>query len=457
MSHYQVCSYHDALTYLYSFTDFAKQPAQIYAAERYDLRRFEGLLEKLGNPHRRFQSVHIAGTKGKGSTAAMVAAVLTVAGFRTGLFTSPHLHTFCERMRVDWQMIARGEVVKLVNEIAPAVEATPNLTTFELITALAFLSFARLAVDFAVVEVGLGGRLDATNVIEPRVSAITSLSLDHTQVLGDTVAAIAGEKAGIVKPGVPVISAPQPPEAQAVIEAVCHKRHAPLVMVGRDWTWELCEATLDGQTFRVASDLAGTEEFCQQTYHLPLLGRHQLINAALSIAALHALRSRGVTIPTKSILQGLARVEWPARFEVLSHDPMLVVDGAHNSDSARRLCQTLTDYFPGRDVTLIFGVSADKDPQSMLRELLPVARHVIVMQAKHPRAAPVDTLLPVVTALGRQAFVAADADQALDIALDLSAAGDPICASGSLFVAGDVRLAWARRTGVGDALMADNA
>jgi len=365
------------------------------------------------------------------------------------------LHTFCERIRVDSKMIARQEMAELVREIAPAVASVPRLTTFEIVTALAFLHFARQEAEFAVVEVGLGGRLDATNVIEPLVAVITSLSLDHMYVLGDTVAAIAGEKAGIIKSGVPVISAPQSLEAQAVIEAVCRDHGAPLTVVGRDWTWKPGEASLDVQTFRVASDLAGTDDLCQQVYRLPLLGRHQLVNATVSIAVLHALRGQGVAISPDDVSKGVAQVEWPARFEVLSRDPSLVVDGAHNADSAGRLRQALADYFPRRDVVLIFGVSRDKDVENMLQVLSPAARHLILVQSSHPRAASMETLLPAVTELGRQAFVAENAEQALDMALDLSVPGGLICASGSLFVAADVRMAWFRRNGRGDVPQVD--
>jgi dihydrofolate synthase/folylpolyglutamate synthase len=447
MTHRQVRSYDDALNYLYSFTDYEEKPSHLHAPENFDLRRVQDLLERLGNPQRRFKSVHVAGTKGKGSTAAMIAATLTAAEFSTGLYTSPHLHTFCERIRIDAHTVACETVVQLVREMMPAVEAVPELTTFEIITALAFLYFARQGVEFAVVEVGLGGRLDATNVIEPCAAVITSLSLDHTLILGDTLAAIAREKAGIVKPGVPLISAPQAAEAQAVVEAVCRQRGAPLTLVGRDWTWQPGEACLDGQTFRVASGLAESEELCRPHYRLLLLGRHQLVNATVAIATLHNLRRQGVAVSAKHVRQGLGRAEWPARFEVLNRDPMVVVDGAHNPDSAHWLRQTLVDYFPGRDVTLIFGVSADKDTVGMLHELLPVARQVIVIQSSHPRAASGEKLLPIVAELGGQAIGAEDANQALDMALDSTAPGGLICASGSLFVAADVRLAWLRRNG----------
>lgn len=455
MAHRRVRSYRDALNYLYSFTDFEKTPAYLYRAENFDLDRVYDLLDRLGNPHHRFNSVHIAGTKGKGSTAAMIASVLTAAGLRTGLYTSPHLHTFCERIRVDWQMIDRQQVAQLLDEMVPAVEAVSRLTTFEVMTALAFFYFARQGVEWAVVEVGLGGRLDATNVIQPCAAVMTSLSLDHTQVLGDTLAAIAGEKAGIIKNGVPLVSAPQLPEAQAVIEAACRAHDAPLTLLGRDWTWMPDQTSLDGQTFRVASTLPETDDLSQPLYRLKLLGRHQQINAALAIAALHACRGNGLPILTTRVFQGLAHAEWPARFEILSRQPMVIIDGAHNTDSAHWLRETLNDYFPGGDVTLIFGVSVDKDPLGMLQTLLPAVRRVVVMRSKHPRSAPEQDLLPLVAKLGREALGAENADRALDVALDLTAPGGLICASGSLFVAADVRLAWLQRRGLAQALVTD--
>jgi dihydrofolate synthase/folylpolyglutamate synthase len=456
VSSQQVRSFSEALSYLYSFTDFEQKQAHLFAAANFDLGRVHDLLRYLDNPHHRFKSIHLAGTKGKGSTAAITAAVLRAAGFCTGLYTSPHLHSFCERIRVDAQMIARDQVRQLVHDIAPAVESVPLLTTFEIITALAFMHFARQGVEFAVIEVGLGGRLDATNVIQPCVTALTSLSLDHTYVLGDTVAAIAREKGGIIKPSIPVVSAPQAPEALAIIEAICRERGAPLTVVGRDWTWQPGQASLDGQTFSVVSSLSGTDDLCQRIYRTPLLGRHQLINATVSIASLHALRGQGVDISADNVAEGLSHVVWPARFEVLSREPALVVDGAHNVDSAKRLREALNDYFPGREATLIFGVSADKDVVGMLRELLPVVRRVIVTQSRHPRAASARSLAPMVSELGRQALIAEDAERALDMALDLSASGSLICATGSLFVAGDIRLAWMQRSGVQNLPLTDD-
>ncbi len=230
--------YREAIEYLHSLTDYEKRRIERYSPQTLDLSRVERLLESLGNPHRAYRSVHIAGTKGKGSTSAMIEAVLRAAGYRTALYTSPHLHTFRERIRIGPDPIAREEVVALVEELRPLIARVPGVTTFEAITAMAFAYYARKQVEVAVVEVGLGGRLDATNVLLPEVSVITSLSLDHTYLLGDTLPQIAAEKAGIIKPGTPVVTAPQRLEALAVIEETARQKRAPLTVVGRDWAWE---------------------------------------------------------------------------------------------------------------------------------------------------------------------------------------------------------------------------
>ena len=296
--------YPEAIAYLHSLTDYEKTRIERYTPETLDLSRVERLLAAMDNPHTRFPVVHIAGTKGKGSTAALVESCLRSAGYRTGLYTSPHLHTFCERIQVNGEPISREDVVALVEEIRPLVERVPGVTTFEAITAMGLVTFWRRDVEIAVIEVGLGGRLDATNVVTPEVSVITSLSLDHTYLLGETLAEIAGEKAGIIKPGVPVVSAPQRDEAAGVLEAISRERQAPLIQVGRDWVIQTEQKNLDGQTFTIqragseASDLDGT-------YRLPLLGHHQVENGANAIAALEVLRGRGFEIPAEAVQTGL--------------------------------------------------------------------------------------------------------------------------------------------------------
>ncbi len=403
----------------------------------------ERLLALLGDPHRCFRSVHIAGTKGKGSTAAMLESVLRAAGFRTGLYTSPHLHTFRERIRCGDRMISRRTVAALTGRLRPAVAQVPGLTTFEIITGLAFAHFAAMGVEMAVVEVGMGGRLDATNVVHPLVTIITSISYDHTYVLGDTLAAIAGEKAGIVKRGVPVVSAPQPPEALAVVEAVCREKRAPLTLVGRDWTWQPGAADLDGQSFSVQP----AEGEPINPLWIPLLGEHQLLNATVALAATAQLRRAGLDIPPAAVRGGLRRVHWPGRMEVLGRAPLVIADGAHNAEAARRLAEAIERHLPHRDVILLFGASADKDVAGMWRELLPLAAHVIVVRAAHSRAADAHDLARQVVAQGRQPIIAGSVAQGLDRALGLAGADDVVLATGSLFVAAEARAAWAATNG----------
>jgi dihydrofolate synthase/folylpolyglutamate synthase len=300
----------------------------------------------------------VTGTKGKGSTSALCAAALGRAGYSTGFYSSPHLQDFRERIRVNGDSIPAEDVTESVAEVRRAADAIAGLTAFELITATAFVYFARRRLDFAVIEVGLGGRLDATNVIMPLASAITSLSYDHMHLLGNTLAEIAGEKAGIIKPGVPVICAPQNPEALAVIERVAAERGAPLSVIGRDWLFSVEEYSLEGQSFTVrpAENVNGS---APARLRIPLLGSFQAENGAVAYVALQSLRGQGLAIPEEAIIAGFAGVEWPGRFEVLSQGtPPLVADCAHNGESAARLAEALEDYFPGRPVTLVFGASA---------------------------------------------------------------------------------------------------
>ncbi|MCL0074271.1 Mur ligase family protein, partial [Dehalococcoidia bacterium] len=280
-------NYQAALDYILSFTDYERWPGFGYAA-RFDLQRMEDLLRRLGSPHLGARTVHIAGSKGKGSTAAMIASALTVAGFRTGLYTSPHLHTMRERIRIDGQLIAEHEFAGLLSEMKPEIEATnrgqtEELSTFEILTAMAFHHFRKQRAAFLVAEAGLGGRLDATNVVSSEVCVVTSISRDHTAVLGDTIPQIAAEEAGIIEPGVTVVSSPQVAEAAKVIRKLCLKKGAELIMGGEEITWQGRESSLDGQSLEVRGR--------KGEYHLtiPLLGEHQIENAATAVAALEAL------------------------------------------------------------------------------------------------------------------------------------------------------------------------
>jgi dihydrofolate synthase / folylpolyglutamate synthase len=448
-------SYEEALDYLYSFVDYgAVRPAQ-YSAETFDLQRMVRFMADLGDPQRRYPALHVAGTKGKGSVAAMCASALRAGGYRTGFYSSPHLLEFAERIRVDGENIPREAVGALVEVMQAKVPEHPGITTFELTTALAFLYFAQANVDLAVLEVGLGGRLDATNIVTPRVAVITSLSYDHQTLLGHTLGEIAGEKAGIIKPGVPVVSAPQQPEALAVLERIAAERGAPLSVVGRDWLYRPVRQELDGQVFEVwpaeeqrqvnALRAAGhTALWRPEQLEIPLLGQHQVENAVVAYAALQALRASGWPLAAGAIHDGFRAVQWPGRFELVGRAPVVVLDGAHNADSAQKLAATLREYFPGRAVTLVFGASSDKDVAGMLSALLAPevgVRRVLLTQAIHPRAQDTDEMAALAAQHGLAAETAPTVAQALDKALSRAGPEDVVLATGSLFVVAEARAA----------------
>jgi dihydrofolate synthase/folylpolyglutamate synthase len=439
--------YSEAIAYLHSLTDYEKMRIERYTAEAFDLSRVEALMSSLGDPHTRFPSVHIAGTRGKGSTAAMCEACLRAAGYTTGFYISPHLHTFRERIQIDRQEITREDVVALVNEVRPAVERVDGVTTFEAITAMGFLRFARKEVDVAVVEVGLGGRLDATNVITPEVSIITSLSLEHTYLLGDTLDKIAFEKAGIIKPGIPAVVAPQRDEARVVLEQICKERGAPLTQIGRDWTYEPGEADLEGQSFAVRR-LAGGGSELDGEYWIPLLGRHQLENVTCAIAALDILRQQGYEISAEAVHEGLRGVDWPGRLEILSREPLAVVDCAHNPYAAQILRRALEEWFPGRRWVLLYGASADKDIEGVLKTLLPISDYVLVTRSDHPRAAAPTELADIVASLGGGAEIGVNVAKALPRTLEVMAPQQGLLVTGSIFLVADVCEEWARHAGM---------
>ena len=435
--------YQQALDYIFSYTDYEKEPMP-HDPAFYDLRRVEELLARFGNPHLGAGSVHIAGTNGKGSTAAMIASALTASGYITGLYTSPHLHTWRERIRVNGELISEGELAALVERLKPEVEAVNQkatygqLTTFELLTALGFAHFKLKGVDFQVLEVGLGGKFDATNVINPEVCIITSISFDHTEVLGSSLAKIAGEKTGIIKPGCMVVTSPQTDEAGKVIEETCFSYGVGLVKVGSDVTWQGLSSNLSRQLLQVKGRLDSYE------LSIPLLGDYQLGNAATAVAALEVLAGRGFNISKDSIISGLAQVGWPGRFQILSHHPLLIVDGAHNPDSAQRLKQSLEHYFRlsalkdklrcfDRTI-LVIGVSCDKDIAGIASELAPLFDKVIATRSRHPRAMALPLLKAEFRRHGVEAQAVEAVSEALSLALAQAGAGDLICIAGSLFV-----------------------
>jgi len=423
--------YRQALDYILSFADYERMSR---SAVVFDLGRMEALLKRLGRPHLAARSVHIAGTKGKGSTSAMIASVLTASGYRTGLYTSPHLHTMRERIQVDGRPIEEEDFIALLKRLRPEIEAINHqgtageLTTFEILTALAFARFQDSGVDYQVLETGLGGRLDATNVVEPAVCAITSISLDHTEVLGDTLAKIAAEKAGIIKPGCTVVCSPQSPEAEEAIAEVCRRKGANLVAVGRDIIWQAGESNPSGQSFRLKG--------LRQEYHLfiPLLGEFQLDNAAVALGCLEVLAGSGAKITPDTIAAGLDGVHWPGRLQVLRERPWFIVDGAHNTDSARKLKEALRQYFTYNRAVLIVGTSKDKDMAGIVAGLAGLTDQIIVTRSNNPRATATAVLAAEFSKQGATPAATENVAAAVDLALAKAEPGDLICATGSLFV-----------------------
>jgi len=435
-----VDAYNLTLDYLYSFVDYSLKHSSELAKAEFNLDRMRALMAALGDPHKNYPIVHVAGTKGKGSVCALAASGLQAAGYRVGLYTSPHLLDYCERIQINGAPVSHGGLVNLVERVKPAVARVPKLTTFEITTALALLYFAENKVDAAVVEVGLGGRLDATNVVTPKVSVITSLSYDHMAVLGDTLAKIAGEKAGIIKEGVAVISAPQKDEALGVLLRIAGERKAPFTLVGRDIAFRPLGHSLDGQSLQI------TGHDRALTVTMPLLGSHQVQNAATAAAALWAMDGSGLRISDTAIEKGFASVRWPARFQIVRREPPVIFDSAHNQDSFARLRQALDDYFPGRPVYLIFGASEDKNIPGMFEEIRDKVRRMFVTKADHPRALPPGSILPLAERAGITHEVLSPVAAAFQRAIELSEKdGSIVLSAGSMFVTAEAIAAWQAR------------
>jgi len=427
-------NYRQAEEYINTFVNYEQIPGISYAQPGYSLRHVEELLNRMGNPQLAARTIHIAGTKGKGSVAAMIAQVLSASGYKTGLYTSPHLRTLRERISVDGNLISEAEFAAAMAESKPFIESMKQdtsfrqLTYFEALTALAFAYFQEKRVDFQVLEVGLGGRLDATNVARSVVCIITSISLDHTQILGNTLEEIAREKAGIIKPGCWVVLSPQPEEAASVISDICREKEAKVVQVGKDVTWHKIGGDLYHQSLVIDGRMG------KHQVSIPLLGDFQLENASTAVAVLEILASMGFAISAIDIAQGLAQVKWPGRFQILQQHPTVLVDGAHNVASMKRLVNNIKSYFAHKRIFLVFGTSCDKDIPGIINELVPLSPQVIVTQASHSRAAPLPTLVAEFTKRGIKPETAETVTEAISRALSLAGRTAIICVTGSLFV-----------------------
>jgi dihydrofolate synthase/folylpolyglutamate synthase len=432
-----------------------------------DLRldRMRELLRRLGNPHERLRIIHVAGSKGKGSTSAMLAAILGHAGYRTGLFTSPHLCRVEERFQVDDTPISTDELTELLADVQRAAKGAPtpgvNLchpdgansagplpslgellpTFFEVATAVGFLHFARRRVDVAIVEVGLGGRFDSTNVCRPLVALITSISFDHTRQLGNRLASIAFEKAGIVKPGRPVVSGATGQEATEVIERICRERKAPLARLGEEFSFTYQPGQVTATSDRKAQVRVVTERQTWPDLELNLLGEHQAANAAVAIRCVECLREQGLSVPEAAVRAGLAEVRWPARMEVLGRRPLVVLDCAHNVASVQALVDTLNASFPPGRRLLVLACSTDKDLAGMLRVLAGHFSHVYLTRFRsNPRSAPPEQLAGLLRQISDLPYsIHAEANAAWQAARAAAGPNDLICIAGSVFLAGELR------------------
>lgn len=431
--------YQAALDYIYSFINYESKMPPTPQHARFNLGRMHWLLRELGDPHTQFRSVVVAGTKGKGSTSAMLESILRAAGYRTGLFSSPHLHSWRERIQIDRQLIPQADVIAYVERLKPLVARLGELgppTVFELATALALRYFADRQIDSAVLEIGMGGRYDTVNVVTPLVSVITPISFDHMAVLGATIPEIAAAKAGIIKPQVPVVIAPQMPEALAVIRAEAAQQQAPLFQA------QAASVHLLMPTPNLPDPSPLRYPVAIQPEKIGLGGVYQLDNARVALAVVLLLREQGLTIDDDALAQGLASAHWPGRFEILARQPTIVVDGAMNGESARRLRESLLA-LPHRNLILVLGTSRDKDIDAIARELVPDAAAVVLTRSYHPRSAAVETLAehvkPLLRAPDCPVILTDDIPPALDEARRLAAPDDLICVTGSLFVVAAAR------------------
>jgi dihydrofolate synthase/folylpolyglutamate synthase len=425
----------DPIDWWYGLIDYERRVPQ---PDDLKLEQMRALLRLVGDPHQRLRTIHVAGSKGKGSTSAMLASVLQHAGYRTGLFTSPHLSDVSERIQTDGVPISRSELEALLMELRDIVSGRLNPTFFEVCTAVGLLHFVRRRVELAVIEVGLGGRFDSTNVVNPLLSIVTSISYDHTKLLGETLDRIAFEKAGILKPGRPAISGVRAPEAMPVIERIAAERRSRLLQIGRDFNYTFEPGRVDQKRPEIR---VCTSHRLWPSMELGLWGSHQADNAAVVVAAAEQLRTLGLAIRDVDVANGLASVQWPARIEVMRRNPWVVLDCAHNVASIQALIDTLDESFPPGKRTLIFAASSDKDVPGMLRLLARKFDRILVTRYAHSqRAVAVDQLAAWLRDTeARSIETHSNASEAWMSAWTQAKSDDMIVVTGSVFLAGELR------------------
>ncbi len=419
-----------------------------WSSSRPGLERTIELLRRLGDPQRKLKFIHIAGTNGKGSTSAMIAEILKEAGYRAGLFPSPYIESFNERIQINGEMIFDEDLAKLTEIVANEADSMDDHPSqFEIVTAIGMLYFLEKKCDIVVLETGMGGRLDSTNVIDtPEAVVITNIGLDHMEYLGDTIEKIAGEKAGIIKPFSDVIVYDNKKTVMEVIKAACEKNHA--VMYGTAGITKAAEHSLKGQTILYmpngedSADKCHTMETAYKEYELSLLGRHQIKNAATALRTIEVLKSKGWNIPEEAVIRGLKNVRWPARFELLGEAPIFILDGGHNPQCAEALIENIADYLPGTKVTYIIGMLKDKDYEAVLKLIEPYGSAFICVTPTSPRALSGEKLAEALKmvlkkeGVSKPVFVSGSIEEAIRKATGI---GNPVVAFGSLYLAGNVR------------------
>ncbi|MCL2330240.1 MAG: bifunctional folylpolyglutamate synthase/dihydrofolate synthase [Phycisphaerae bacterium] len=441
------------MQFLNCMTDYEKMTRVGYNSTNFNLARMSRLLSAVGSPHKKLRSVHIAGTKGKGSTAAMLSAMLANAGLKVGLYTSPHLMDIRERIQVNDEMISEADMTRLMAKIAPVVKklAKDEPTFFEIMTTLGFMYFAEQEIDIAVVEAGLGGRLDSTNVLKPEVCAITHISFDHMDQLGHTLAKIAEEKAGIFKPGIPVVTVPQADEVRKVLVDAASKTGCPLYFTGKDieFSYRFESSRASGPQTRVSLTAAN----CRfEHLAVPLPGDHQAVNCGLALSIMALLKERGLPIDDQKAIEGLAKARLPGRMEMIHEMPRVLVDGAHNAASVEALMRAIGQNISYDSMVVIFGARADKDIRGMLRHIQLGADKVIFTSAGAPKAAdPVELAAEYAEQCGKMAQVAATLEEAFDIAERAVTREDLICITGSFYLVGHAKKFVAERYAAGQA------
>jgi dihydrofolate synthase/folylpolyglutamate synthase len=440
-------NYDEAMAYIKNTAKFGS---------KLGLLRTEKILELLGDPHKKLKCIHIAGTNGKGSTTAMITKVLVEAGYKVGSYISPFIEEFEERMQINNENISKEDLSDIITKVSKAVDTVVTLgysnpTEFEIITCAGFLYFYENNVDFAVVEVGIGGRLDSTNVITPILSVITSISLDHTQILGDTIDKVAYEKAGIIKNGIPVIMFPQQEQSEEVIEKACKERNCKLIKVpkdsslflGKENLQQVAITSIGGKIY--SNNIIITQKIKVRTLkndyiiELALLGKHQLLNCSVVVHAIEELIGQGVKINKDNILMGLQSVKWPARLEVMNKKPLVVIDGAHNVDGIKNLTESIDMYFNYNKIILILGILADKEVEEMIKTIVPKASRVITVTPHSDRAELSEELKVQVEKYTTNCEAIEDYEEAYKKALSYCSEEDLLLVAGSLYMAGDMR------------------